>query len=111
MKQLCARRAEAGDRHLHGADVETRIMIVGVKHAGAEALNALEPLLIQPRLLGDLKERKPGVFYRKSRAYLHFHEDPAGLFADVRLADSFERFEVTSPEQQEALLQRLSSER
>jgi hypothetical protein len=36
------------------------------------------------------------VFYRGSRAFLHFHEDPAGLFADVRTADGsdFERLKV-----------------
>ncbi|HEX4183540.1 MAG TPA: hypothetical protein VHY34_09795 [Caulobacteraceae bacterium] len=51
-----------------------------MKHAGQEALDALEAV----RLRRALTERKRGVFYRKSRAWLHFHEDPAGLFADLR---------------------------
>src|SRR5436309_3397995 len=79
-------------------------IIVVVKHASAEALNALAPLLVQLRLLPELTEKKPGVFYRKSRAFLHFHEDPAGLFADVRLAAEFERFEVTTSSQRASFL-------
>ena len=31
-----------------------------------------------------LKEKKRGTFYLKSRGFLHFHQDPAGFFADVR---------------------------
>ncbi len=50
-----------------------------MKHAGAEALDQLEGLLEQVRLRTQLTERKRGVFYRKSRAFLHFHEDPAGV--------------------------------
>ena len=34
--------------------------------------------------LDGLTERTPGTFYRRSRAFLHFHADPAGIFADVR---------------------------
>ena len=57
------------------------------------------------RTIDGLKERKRGVFYLKSRAFLHFHEDPAGLFADIRLAgDDFDRFGVDGPDQWEALL-------
>jgi hypothetical protein len=67
----------------------------------------LSSLLAQLRELPDVREKSPGVFYRKSRAFLHFHEDPAGLFADVRLAGEFERFEVTTVEQQRALLRRV----
>lgn len=69
-----------------------------MKHAGREAIVALEPLLKELRALDELKERTPGTFYRKSKAFLHFHEDPAGFFADVRLkADGeFERLRVTT---------------
>ncbi len=43
-----------------------------------------------------LAETGRGVFYLKSRAFLHFHEDVAGLFADLRAADgkAFERMQV-----------------
>lgn len=52
-----------------------------MKHAAAEALEALGGLLDQVRDVPDLKERSPSVFYLKSSAFLHFHDDPAGLFA------------------------------
>jgi hypothetical protein len=56
-----------------------------VKHAGAAALDVLEPVLAAVRDLSAATERSRGVFYAKGRAVLHFHEDAAGLFADVRL--------------------------
>jgi hypothetical protein len=76
-----------------------------MKHATA-ALDQLEPLLADLRALPGLVERSRGVFYRKSRAFLHFHEDPEGLFADVRDVSGadFDRFDVTRPEGQTALL-------
>ena len=69
-----------------------------MKHAGEQALDQLEPLLSALRALPGLVEKKRGVFYRKSKAFLHFHEDPKGLFADLRDAtgEDFERFDVTS---------------
>ncbi len=68
-----------------------------MKHAGDLALDQLEGLLAELRALPGLAEKKRGVFYRSSRAFLHFHEDPKGLFADVRDADGhdFERIDVT----------------
>jgi hypothetical protein len=56
-----------------------------MKHAGISTLDELEPLLREVRTLPDLIEKKRGIFYRKSQAFLHFHEDPAGIFADVKL--------------------------
>lgn len=77
-----------------------------MKHAGTAALDALEPLLAQVRALPGLTERSRGVFYRKGRAFLHFHEDPKGLFADVRDEGGrdFDRFDVTGVEGYAALL-------
>jgi hypothetical protein len=76
-----------------------------MKHATASALDQLEPLLEHLRALGGLTERSRGVFYRKSRAFLHFHEDPTGLYADIRLAgEDFQRFKVDKPQGREALL-------
>ena len=68
-----------------------------MKHAGDLALDQLEALLAELRALPGLTEKKRGTFYRKSRAFLHFHEDPKGLFADVRGIDGrdFERIDVT----------------
>jgi len=70
-----------------------------MKHAGAAALDQIDPLIARIRALPGLKEKSRGVFYIKSRAFLHFHEDPKGLFADVRTADGkdFERFKVDDP--------------
>lgn len=67
-----------------------------MKHAGPEALNALADLLADIRERG-LKEPRPGIFYRKGRAWLHFHEDKAGLFADIRVETEWERFRVSEP--------------
>jgi len=69
-----------------------------MKHAGDPALDRLEPLLAELRALPGLTEKRRGTFYRKSRAFLHFHEDPKGLFADVRDAEGhdFERIDVTA---------------
>lgn len=55
-----------------------------MKHAGSAVLEGLAPLLARLRAIEGLVERRPGVFYHRSRAFLHFHEDPAGVFADVR---------------------------
>ena len=63
-----------------------------MRHATAQDQERLAPLLHDLRSLGGLTERTPGVFYRRSRAFLHFHADSDGMFADVRLrGDDFER--------------------
>jgi hypothetical protein len=74
-----------------------------VKHASAAALTKLAPLLNDIRRNAALRERTHGVFYLKSRAFLHFHEDPTGLFADVKLDGThFTRMRiVTRAEQRE----------
>jgi hypothetical protein len=76
-----------------------------MRHARDEDLDQLEPLLERLRGVPGLTERSRGVFYRRSRAYLHFHQDAAGLFADVRTqeASDFTRHAVTSGDQQAAL--------
>jgi hypothetical protein len=68
-----------------------------MKHAGKETLATLEPLLVRLRAIPGLVEKSTGVFYLRSKAFLHFHEDPAGIFADARLDGvDFERFEMTA---------------
>jgi hypothetical protein len=80
-----------------------------MKHAGPATLMTLETPLEKLRVLPGLVEKKPGIFYLKSKACLHFHEDAAGIFADVRLArDDFERFAVNTRQEQEALLERIT---
>lgn len=75
-----------------------------MKHAGAATLEALAPLLADLRRRPALREKKTGVFYLRSRAFLHFHEDPAGIFADVRLGEDFTRMRVTTLRERRALL-------
>ena len=68
-----------------------------MKHAGAAALDALASLIAEIRRPEGLKEPRPGVFYRKGRAFLHFHEDAAGLFADLRDGADWMRYPVSRP--------------
>jgi hypothetical protein len=75
-----------------------------VKHAGAAALEQLSEILRQIRQKEGIKERKLGIFYRKSRSFLHFHQDPAGLFADLATGPNFERYPVNTVEERQALL-------
>ena len=80
-----------------------------MKHAGAETLDRLEPLLGRLRGLDGLRERKRGVFYRGSGAFLHFHDDPAGIFADLKLEGVFQRFRVSTARERQQLLSRVRS--
>ena len=75
-----------------------------MRHAGANALGALSDLLQSLRTRTALVERRPGIFYVGGKAFLHFHEDPAGLFADLRLGSDWQRFPVKSPEERAELL-------
>jgi hypothetical protein len=75
-----------------------------VKHAGAAALQGLSDLLEQIRIKQGLKEKKLGIFYRKSKSFLHFHEDPAGLFADLSVGTDFDRYPVNTKKQWKTLL-------
>jgi hypothetical protein len=78
-----------------------------VKHATQVALDALEPLLAELRGIDGLTERKRGVYYRKSQAFLHFHEDPAGFFADLREGGGWVRVDVTTQAQRRTLVRRV----
>jgi hypothetical protein len=76
-----------------------------VRHVSAARLDELDDVLLELRRVDGLKEKKRGVFYRGSRAFLHFHEDPTGLYADVRLEGAdFERMRVTTKAEQKRLL-------
>jgi hypothetical protein len=76
-----------------------------VRHARADDLARLEPLLEQLRALDGLVERTPGAFYRKSKGFLHFHIDGDDVYADVKFAgDAFDRVRVTTKREQQALV-------
>ncbi|HEY2989099.1 MAG TPA: hypothetical protein VGL11_15310 [Candidatus Binatia bacterium] len=48
------------------------------------------------------------MFYLKSKAFLHFHDDPAGIFADVKLdLANYSRCRATTRREQEGLLRRI----
>jgi hypothetical protein len=75
-----------------------------MKHAGAGALDALSDLLESLRTRTPPVEKRPGTFYVKGKAFLHFHEDRAGLFADLRDGDDWLRLPVNSPDERAKLL-------
>ncbi len=75
-----------------------------MKYASRLSLEGLEPLLAALRTRAGLREKNFGVFYWRSKPYLHFHEDPAGLFADVMMEGAWVRFAVNTPAEREALL-------
>ncbi len=60
--------------------------------------------LIKLEIRDGLKERKLGIFYRKSKSFLHFHEDPAGLFADLSIGADFDRYPVNTRQEWNLLL-------
>jgi hypothetical protein len=78
-----------------------------MKHATDRALDSIEPLLCEIRKLDGLVERKRGIWYLHARAFLHFHEDPAGIFADVKVGSDFQRFRVQTALERRDLLRRV----
>ena len=65
--------------------------------------SGLDP--VNADVIDGLVERKTGVFYRRSKAFLHFHVDGDDFYADVRLdGATFERMKVTTKSEQRALL-------
>jgi hypothetical protein len=75
-----------------------------MKHASTAALLGLSELLDQIRVKEGIKEKKLGIFHRKSKSFLHFHEDPAGLFADLSAGADFARYPVNTKKEWRVLL-------
>jgi hypothetical protein len=78
-----------------------------VRHATEDDLDRLESLLAELRKLPQLRERKRGNFSRRSKAFLHFHEDVGDLYVDAKVETTFERIRVTSPKEQTDFLTRV----
>jgi hypothetical protein len=78
-----------------------------MRHAGPDTLERIAALLDALRARAALRERRPGLFELNSRAFLHFHDDPSGVYADVRLAEAFVRMRVTTASEQSDLLERI----
>ncbi len=76
-----------------------------MRHARDEDLDRIEPVLTELRAIAGLTEKTPGAFYRKSRAFLHFHADGDDTYADIRVeGDDFERVRATTKTEQRALV-------
>lgn len=75
-----------------------------MKHASEATLDQLADLLEPIRALPGLTERTCGCFYRKSSAMLHFHEDPAGLFADLKCSGEWRRMPVNTARERATFL-------
>jgi hypothetical protein len=80
-----------------------------MKHAGPQALDELEPMLREIRKLEGLTEKKRGTFYHRGNAILHFHEDPAGFFADLKINGEFVRLAINSKREEAIFLRRAAS--
>jgi hypothetical protein len=74
------------------------------------SLDKLSGLIERIRERNGIKERKFGIFYRRSKSFLHFHEDPAGLFADLTVGKDFERYPVNTLHEWDILLAAIDRE-
>ena len=71
-------------------------------------MDELEDLLQEVRQRYPvLRERKRGAFYKAGQGWLHFHEDPDGLFADLKIGGSFVRLRVSTKAERAKLLHRM----
>ncbi len=75
--------------------------------ADADDLQQLLPLLRQLRAITGLREDKPGIFYLKRDAFLHFHRDGELLVADLKrtLGSGFDRMPADTPVHQRTLVE------
>ena len=80
-----------------------------MKHASSQSLNTIKALLKTIRKLKELKEKQTGIFYKSSQAFLHFHEDPKGLFADLKIANKWNRFRVNTQTEQKILIKKINT--
>jgi hypothetical protein len=56
-----------------------------MKHFSAHSLRTMFSLLESLRTILGISELTPGSLYRKSQVFLHFHDDQARPFADLKL--------------------------
>jgi hypothetical protein len=75
-------------------------------HANEAALQTLLPLLRQLRDIKGLREIRPGIFYCRGAAFVHFHDDGGTLFADLKKAggSGFDRYALATPAAQRKLV-------
>src|SRR5262245_4813537 len=70
-------------------------------------LDGIEPLLAVLREYSALSEIRPAAFHLNGRDFIHFHEEPDGIFADVRLSKGRIRMPVSTQQEQTELLERI----
>lgn len=81
-----------------------------MKHATEETFETIAPLLQSVRqYIPPLKEKKQGTFYHKSSAFLHFHDDPAGVFADLKVDGDWVRYRVVEEQEWSILLEAIAT--
>ncbi|MBC8058571.1 MAG: hypothetical protein H7Y61_18530 [Rhizobiales bacterium] len=75
-------------------------------HADEAALARLLPVLRQLREIRGLREMKPGIFYLKGSAFIHFHDEAGALVADLKKAGGggFDRYAVDAAPGQRKLV-------
>jgi hypothetical protein len=74
--------------------------------ADADALARIAPVLRQLRDIKGVREERPGIFYARREAFVHFHEDASGLYADLKKSggSGFDRYPLVTPAQQRKLV-------
>jgi hypothetical protein len=75
-------------------------------HADPKALEPLAPLLRQLRDIKGLKEVRPGTFYLRGAAFIHFHDEQGLLSADLKKpgGSGFDRYLIATPPEQRKLV-------
>jgi hypothetical protein len=73
----------------------------------SSTLEGLKPLLDVLRAHPALRELRPAEFYLDDRSFVHFHEEPEGVFADVLFTKGRVHMPVSSAAEQGELLERV----
>jgi hypothetical protein len=73
------------------------------------ALERLAPLLAVLRRNSSLREVQPTVFHLAGHDFIHFHETPDGVVADVRLVKGQIRMPAATDAEQAELLERIDA--
>ena len=60
--------------------------------------------------IDGLVEKANGAFYKRRTAILHFHEDDAGVYADVKVAGDWERVPVDGARGKQRVVRLLRAE-
>ena len=67
-----------------------------MKHASTKALDCIKDILTKLKKYKSLKEKQKGMFYKNSEAFIPFHEDLKGIFADLNIKNKWERLLVST---------------